>query len=217
MSTAPFHTAPRRNWSLYIFRSHAYTQDLKCCADQTRRGSVWNGGVDVQKHYKRNFSFAKLGAGAEFPDLLPNNIHIEMWDGSTFRGVMEEIGRLKIPVWMSPKHTPQPRQGYQVFFVTISGRRFISQSAGLEPEEPRKLLANHKSFHHFPIFADLRFGSSTYIAAKGFQIFYANRGLVHMNPHSRIYVVTPEGTVVTAIAKNRYKSSKRAKYPEKDA
>lgn len=158
--------------------------------------------ISVQKIHNVNFLFTKLGAGAVFPDLLPNNILIEMWDGSTFGGVMQEIGHREIPNWMNPQIIPEPRQGYHVYLETINHRHYMSNSS-LEAEEPRKLLASHKRFHHLPIFADLRLGNDTYATAKDFQVFDVNHGLVHLLSQSRIYVATPEGPIVTAMLKKR--------------
>lgn len=141
-----------------------------------------------------------------FPDLLPNHILIETYDGSTFGGIVEYVGVAGIPLWMKPGKTAITHQFYYVYIETPN--TFIHYATHA-PLDPKNVGNGHNPADHFPIFADVLMGTKKYLTSKPFEIFDPNNPLPNSEPHIRIYITVPEGPIFSAVLKTRPSPKKK--------
>lgn len=157
------------------------------------------------------FFSTKLGADG-FP-VLPMQLEVEMADGSTFEGFIQELDSMIVPYWMQPYQENDSH--YHVFIRTARNVHYISTI------EPLKLVSRDPA-NHVPRKAELRIKSRKYdehFAAKSFQLVPTSKEEIrycfgNLPLNNRIYITRPKGRIFSAVLENHLSAGDVRKFSQ---
>lgn len=130
-----------------------------------------------------------------FPNISPEQLFVELEDGSTLQGTIEEFKYYKVPNWMQPGEGPE--LDYKVFIRTSAKNHFISDL------KPLNLLEDHNPVNHIPTYAQIYLGKYGHYTAESFKLHVPNhrysfrQKILPLKKH--IYITVPHGHTYSAI------------------
>lgn len=140
----------------------------------------------------------QLGA-AVLPLILPDQLIVEMEDGSIFQGTIRYMLYFKVPYWMQPNEAHNV-QNYYAFIRTATKRHFISVLKPLDPLDPSN------SAHYVPKNAEIRLGNYEHLKAESFQLHVPTHRHTYYRmdfpTENYIYITKPQGAIYSSILEN---------------